>query len=168
MKFAALLTLDDGAEALTTKFNAVVTKRADEILGKNRRKTQPWVTDDILYLCDQRRNLKKAKSTTSGAEAYREVSKKIRKGMRVVKRRLDTKQCTEIEVNLHRNNSKRAFQVMNNFTKQRQSRVNTVQDKQGKCLTEEQVIVGRWTEYAQNSTTTRSGKLRFVCISPKT
>ena len=63
------------------------------------------------------------------------------------KRRLDTKQFTEIEVNLDKNNSKRTLQVMKDLTQQRQSRVSTVQDKQGKCLTEEQEMTGRWTEY---------------------
>ena len=51
---------------------------------KNTRKqpwvtTRPWVTNKILDLCDQRRDLKKAKNTRKGAEAYREISKKIRK-----------------------------------------------------------------------------------------
>ena len=56
-----------------------------EILRKKSRTTQPWVTDQILDLCDQRRDVKKAKNTTKGAEAEREVSKKIRKGMGMVK-----------------------------------------------------------------------------------
>ena len=59
----------------------------------------------------------------------------------------DLIQNTDIDVNLSKNNSKRALQVMNDLTQQRQSRVNTVQDKQGKCLAEEQEIIGRWTEY---------------------
>ena len=73
-EFAALLTLDDGAEALVTKFCAEITETTDEILGGKRREAQPWVTDKILDLCDQRRNRKKAKNTTNGTEACREVS----------------------------------------------------------------------------------------------
>ena len=42
------------------------------------------------------------KKTTNGAQAYREVSKKIRKGMTVAKEDWIQKQCTEIEVNLSR------------------------------------------------------------------
>ena len=47
-RFAALLTLDDGAETLISKFNAGMTETAEEILGKYRRKTQPWVTSRSL------------------------------------------------------------------------------------------------------------------------
>ena len=30
-----------------------------EILGKERRRKKPWVTKDVLDLCDERRDLKK-------------------------------------------------------------------------------------------------------------
>ena len=50
-------------------------------------------------------------------------------------------------MNLDKNNSKRTLQVMKDLTQQRQSRVSTVRHKQGKCLTEEQEMTGRWTEY---------------------
>ena len=43
-KFAALLTLDEDAETMTTSFNAVMSETASELLGKHRRKEQPWVT----------------------------------------------------------------------------------------------------------------------------
>ena len=79
---------------------------------------------------DQRRNLTKTKNTTNGAEVYK----------RVAKEDWIQKQCTEREVNLRRDNVK-------NVTKQRQWRVNKIQDKQAKCLTEEQDIIGRWTEH---------------------
>ena len=36
--------------------------------GEGGRTTQPWVTDQILDLCDQRRDVKKAKNTTNGVE----------------------------------------------------------------------------------------------------
>ena len=146
-KFAALLTLDDDADALTTKFNAVMTETANDILGKHRRKTQPWVTDEILEMCDKRRDLKKNKKTTDGATAYKDISKEIRKGMKKAKEDWIQEQCSEVEDSLNRNNSKRAYQVVKDLTQQRQSRVSTIQDKQGKCLTEEKDIINRWTEY---------------------
>ena len=68
--FAALSMLDDCAEALITKFNVVMTETVHEVLGKTRRKTQPGVTNEIRDLCDQRRDLKKTKNTTNGAEQY--------------------------------------------------------------------------------------------------
>ena len=105
----------------------------------------------------QRRDLKKANNTTNGTEAYREVSKKkTRKGVRVGKEDWIQTQCTEIEVNLSLNNSKRAFQVMKYLTKQWQSSVNTVQGKQGDVSLKNKKLLVGGPNTAQNSTTTRS------------
>ena len=48
---------------------------------------------------------------------------------------------------MNHNNSKKAYQTVRDLTKPKQSKTNTVQDKNGKCLTEEQDILKRWTEY---------------------
>ena len=56
-------------------------------------------------------------------------------------------QCSEIEENLRKNNSKRAYQLVKDLTTVKQEKVTTVQDHSGKCLTEERKILNRWTEY---------------------
>ena len=47
---------------MITTFDTAVTKTASEILGKHRRKKKPWVTTDILDLCDKRRELREKES----------------------------------------------------------------------------------------------------------
>ena len=56
-------------------------------------------------------------------------------------------QFEEIETFLNENNSKRAYQLVNDLTSEKQGRYSTIQDKSGKCLTEEKEILSRWTEY---------------------
>ena len=56
-------------------------------------------------------------------------------------------QCSEIEENLRKNNSKRAYELVKDLTTVKQGKVTTVQDRSGKCLTEERQILNRWTEY---------------------
>ena len=56
-------------------------------------------------------------------------------------------QCSEIEENLRRNSSKRAYQLVKDLTTVKQGKLFNVQDRSGKCLTEEQKILNRWTEY---------------------
>ena len=56
-------------------------------------------------------------------------------------------QCEEIETCLNKNNSKRAYQLVKDLTSEKQGRSSTIQDKSGKCLTEEKEILSRWTEY---------------------
>ena len=56
-------------------------------------------------------------------------------------------QCSEIEENLRKNNSKRAYQLVKDFTTVKKGKATTVQDRSRKCLTEERQILSRWTEY---------------------
>ena len=147
-----LVTLeeDPSVETLTAQFNKVMIESANEALAKIRRKTQRRVTDEIMDLCDERRELKKIKNTPIGATEYRKVNIKIRKKMKQAKEDWIGKQCKEIEENLGKNKSRRAFQIMKDLTKSKQARVSTIQDKAGNCLTEDEDILKRWTEYCSD------------------
>ena len=48
---------------------------------------------------------------------------------------------------LRKNNSKRAYQLVKDLITVKHGKVTTVQDRSGKCLTEERQILNRWTEY---------------------
>ena len=55
-KFAPLLALenqDTEIDVLINSFNTDVTETANNILGKHRPAKKPWVTDNILKLCDR-------------------------------------------------------------------------------------------------------------------
>ena len=56
-------------------------------------------------------------------------------------------ESSEIEENLRKNNSKRAYQLVKDLTTAKQGKATTVQDCSGKCLTEKRQILNRWTEY---------------------
>ena len=55
-------------------------------------------------------------------------------------------QCSETEENLRKNNNKRAYQLVKDLTTVKQGKAITVQDRSGKCLTEEREIPNRWIE----------------------
>ena len=56
-------------------------------------------------------------------------------------------QCSDIGENLRTNNSKRAYQLLKDVTTVKQGKATAVQDRSGKCLTEERQILNRWTQY---------------------
>ena len=148
-KFAPLIALG-GEEDLNTvinTFNKTVTETASQVLGIHRPTKKPWVTTDILDMCDERRELKNKKGTTEGANQYRVANMKIRKAMKKAKEEWIEQQCNSIEESLQKNNTKKAYQTVKDLTAAKQGRVNTIQDKTGKCLTKEQDIMKRWTEY---------------------
>ena len=55
-------------------------------------------------------------------------------------------QCSEIEENLRKNISKRAYLMVKDLTTVKQGKATTIQDHSGKCLTEEREILNRSTE----------------------
>ena len=150
-KFAALSILDSDMDLdmLTHTFNAAVTDTANEILGKHRPVKKPWVTTEILDLCDKRRELKKKKNKNDaeGTTEYRTVNRQIKKGMKKAKEDWIGEQCENIEDSLKKNNKKRACHLVKDLTSTKQERTTTIQDKSGTCLTENEDVLKRWTEY---------------------
>ena len=76
-----LVDEDADLDSMVTYFNKAVTDIAAELLGKQRRKRKPWVTPEILDLCDQRRDFQKKSGEPRGAKAYIERLKE-RSGQR--------------------------------------------------------------------------------------
>ena len=66
-KLAPLIGLSDEDTMITT-YNTAMTDAASEKLGKERRRKKPWVTKDVLDLCDERRDLKKKRQEAKGAK----------------------------------------------------------------------------------------------------
>ena len=77
-------------------------------------------------------------------------------------------QCSEIEENLRKNNIKRAYQLLKDLTTVKQGKVTTVQDRSGKCLTEEREILNRWTEYCSELYNYKAKGDPSVLSCPKT
>ena len=79
-RFAPLTIMsneDTDMDSMITTFNTAVTQTASEILGKHHQKTKPWVTAEILDLCDKRRELRKNRCGHEGSEKYKEVINNI-------------------------------------------------------------------------------------------
>ena len=69
-----------------------------------RRKTR--VTAEILDLGDKRRKLRKKRFKLEGSEKYKEVNNNTKRCMKKTKENWIREQCSEIEENLRKNNSK--------------------------------------------------------------
>ena len=131
---------------IVNTFNTEVTDTANEILGKHCTVKKPWVINDVLDLCDKCRELKK-KNVTEGAKEYRAINQEVKKAMKKAKENWIDEQCQSIEDNLKKNNSKKAYQLVKDLTSTKKVRTSTIQNKDGKSLTEDQEILKRWTEY---------------------
>ena len=99
-------------DSMITTFSTAVTEIASEILGKHQKKKKPWITAETLVLCDKRRELRKKRLEPEGAEKNKEVNNNIKRCMKKAKENWKGEQCSEIEENLRKNNSKRAYQLV--------------------------------------------------------
>ena len=97
--------------------------------GRNVAEKKPWVTKDVLDLCDERRDLKKKRYEAEGAKEYREAKRRIQKAVKKAKEDWIGAQCEEIETCLNKNNNKKAYQLEKDVTSEKQDRSSTIQDK---------------------------------------
>ena len=84
-RFAPLTLIsneDTDINSMTTTFNTAVTETASEILGKHRQKKKPWITAEVLDLCDKRRELRNKRFEPEGSEKYKEVNNNIKRCMK--------------------------------------------------------------------------------------
>ena len=74
------------------------------------------------------------------------MNNNIKRSMKKAKENWIEEQCSEIEKNLRKNNSKRADQLMKDLTTVKQGKATTVQNCSGECLPELQIL-NQWKEY---------------------
>ena len=109
-RFAPLTIMnneDTDIDSMITTFNTAVTETASEILGEHRQKKKPWITAEILDLCDKRRELRKKRSEPEGSEKYKEVNNNINRCMKKAEENWLGELCRESEESLRKNDSKR-------------------------------------------------------------
>ena len=149
-RFAVLDFVKEDIDSVTDKFNNAIQETASEILGKERKKIKPWVTDEILDLCDKRRDLKPQRHINEeNRKAYNDANKKVRKETKKAEEKWLIEQCDKIETEFKKGNSKEAYQTINKLTRTQQTRTNIIEDKEGNLLTESSAVQGRWTEYCK-------------------
>ena len=91
--------------------------------------------------------MKKKRYEAKKEKQYREANRRIQNAVKKAKEDWICALCEEIETYLNKNNSKRAYQLVKELTSEKQGRSSTIQDKSGKCLTEENEILSRWPDY---------------------
>ena len=102
--------------------------------GDNRKKKPPWVSNEILYLCDERKSLKRVRhKNPEMADWYRLVNSKIRRKMKEAKEDWIERQCTIIEQGIT-SNSKVAYQTLKTLTKTQQPKSSVIEDNSGNIM----------------------------------
>ena len=94
------------------------------VLGKACRWKNPWVTRDVLILCDERRDLKKNHVWNRSSKRIQERKQEDSEGSKGSKEDSTGAQCEEIKTCLNINNIKRAYQLVKDLTSEKQITVD--------------------------------------------
>ena len=147
-KFAALNIIDANIDDLTDTISQTLHEAAENNLGKQRKIHKPWISNKILHLCDERRQAKATKyDNPEGAAKYRSINNLVRKCMRDAKQEWIDQQCTIIDCEMARGNSKQAYRTLSKLTSNNNPKCSVIEDKNGKLLTESNAVLSRWTQY---------------------
>ena len=115
----------------------------------------PGVTNEVLDLCDQRRQLKQQMytSTEAGFE-YRRVNRGVRRKLSAAKNKWTEEQRKNREKEMS-GNSKEAYNTRKALTKTQQHKSAVIEDSSRNTLTESTAVLNQWTEYRVQWRTSR-------------
>lgn len=109
-RFVALNLLDRDINVIT---NEVVLEAEEEALCCQKKQHQPWMSNDILDLCDKRRTFKKTNnSSAESSEEYYEDNNLVGKQTRVATEFWINQQCENIKKGMTKANSKQTYDTL--------------------------------------------------------
>lgn len=137
-----LLEEDKPPEQMFQALKTVVKNSAESVLGRApRRRNRPWISEETLQLMDTRKHLKADRSSASGDRRYREADREVQRAARRDKASWLEMRCAEIQEDLQRHNTKKAYDLIKTLRKGFKPHHRNLKDSQGRVLMELQDIL---------------------------
>ena len=135
-------------EELWMNIKTVVLDTAKQhVPHKQKKKSSPWLSQEVIDLAEERRQLKEAGLQTS--KLYRKLCNEIQQKSRRDKNRHLSQLCQEIENHSTGNNSRELFKGVKHVTGKRPVKLAVIKDENGIALTESSDIKDRWKRYCE-------------------
>ena len=114
---ASHCVLDIDVDNLVKRLNEGLLSSAEEVLWRQRKKSQPWVTNEVRHLCDQRRQLKQQKNMSTEVELeHRKVNREVMEKMKTATEEETEEQCKNIEKGMMSGSSQKAYNTLKALT----------------------------------------------------
>eukprot|EP00794_Sanderia_malayensis_P014896 gene14896-16442_t len=111
------MLLQENAQQICDKFTNIIEEVSEANLGKARKIKKPWITPEVIKSCDERREKKKKKDLgVENLEEYRKSNRETRKMLNEAKNKWIKEQTQEIDDNLARQNTKKAYEVVKSLS----------------------------------------------------
>lgn len=101
----------------------MIDKQAAKILSKRRKINKPWMSDDILNVCDTLKKRRREATEVVWQYSCVDISRKSR-----TKENFFNEQCEIINSCLSKGNNKTAFDTIRRLLKSQQARINVSED----------------------------------------
>lgn len=109
--------LNSDVDTLASTMNEVLLTTAEKVLGRRRKKIQPWVTDEVLDLCDKRQERQGKKHSSEEVRVqYQKAHREVRRKMKAAKEAWIKELCGEIDRGTQAGDSNKAYSVLKTLT----------------------------------------------------
>jgi len=152
-RFAKLETLPDDVNKALEIVNNTIQEAAKETIGCKRKKIKPWISEEVLMLTDQRREIKaKLNANPSLKPEYKRLSKDIRMGLTRCRQDWTQQQCAQLETASRKNDLRNLFSKVKEISGGLALKVRSanIKDETGKLLSSENEIKSRWYRYCKD------------------
>ena len=130
------------------------TKKAEEVLGRPRKKIKPWKTEESWALVDQRKEINKKILSTHSERIkkrlrteYKEKSKEVKRSIRSDKRKWMDGITSEAEDAARKQQMRTLYRLTKVPCNERPKSSTAILDKSGNLVSGKKEIQARWTEH---------------------
>ena len=122
----------------------IIREEAETTLGRKRKIRQQWITDEILNLCTEKREAKKARNTNPSQEnidRHRQKCNQVKEKCREAKKQWIANQCKNCEDSFRRGQSRELYRTVRTKTMEWKNNTTTIKNDNGeKYLTRKKSV----------------------------
>ena len=152
---------DDDENAIEKKWERIKTsyiQTAEETLGYRQKGQKPWISDDAWRTVQKRRQIKQKMENSKSVRIknqlqkdYKEADKDMKRQMRADKRKWLDKKCEDAELAANNGRLKETYEIIKNISNEKWKSCQTVKDKVGNILTDNNSKLERWMEHFEET-----------------
>ena len=148
--FAHIQQEENEVEDLWMKGSSTLKEKAKELLGIKRRIKQPWISEEILDICDRKREAKQQKlrdCTEENIETHRRLCREVDRKCREAKKAWIEKTCEKAEISYRNGQSRELHRIVREVTRQWKPNSQVIKDEQGEILSATEEVKERWIRH---------------------
>ena len=135
-------------DLLVSQSSLAVCETAELVLGRKSAEDKPWITQEIIDMCTEKRTLQN-KQDRESKDRFKNLKRQIEKKTRQALKDMITEKCRQCEEDSRRGNSHLMFKRARELTNRKEAKCLDLLDKNGHKITTCAGIRDRWKEHFQ-------------------